>query len=270
MRLRKAQVAIVALLISVLVMTIGLSLSKRTTIETTIDTNEESLRDAFNTAESGIDYYLKTGGNQYIVPSMPAAKADISSQNIGGGNSLDFGEYVSAGSSETYWLVNHNSDGSLGTSYYSGTNITVNVGNFDGALEAVYFYRSGSKYYVKRFGYNFSNDSAKMVTGFEDKTGSSTVINISPSQPIMIALRPIFDGGNFRIEGSSPFPPQGKEISSTGKVGEVSSGQVNKKVMFKSATGSPLFCWMPWEHKERYWHNEIIPLYWMYESNDWG
>lgn len=242
MRLRKAQVAIVALLISVLVMTIGLSLSKRTTIETTIDTNEESLRDAFNTAESGIDYYLKTGGSEYIVPSMPAAKANISSQNIGGGNYLDFGEYVSAGSSETYWLVNHNSDGSLGTSYYSGTSITVDVGNFDGALEAVYFYRSGGRYYVKRFGYNFSNSPAKKVEGFEDKNGSSTVtISISPSQPIMIALRPIFDGGNFRIEGSNPFPSQGKEISSTGKVGEVSSGQVNKKVIVQERYRIPSF-----------------------------
>ena len=240
MRLRHAQVAIIALLISALVMTIGLSLSKKTTIETTIDTNEESLRDAFNAAESGIDYYLKTGESEYIVPSMPA-KADITSQNIGGGNQLDFGEYIVAGSSETYWLVNHNLDGSLGSSYYSGTSITVDVGSFSGALEVNYFYLSGGVYNVKRYGYNFSTDSTKMVNGFEARTGTSVVVNIPERQPIMLAIRPIFMGGHFKISGSANFPSQGKEISSTGKVGEINSGEINKKVLVQERYRIPSF-----------------------------
>ena len=57
----KGQIALVILVISAIVMTIGLSVSKKTVVETKITTDEEQLKQAFNAAESGIDNYLGTG-----------------------------------------------------------------------------------------------------------------------------------------------------------------------------------------------------------------
>ena len=112
--LKNGQVAIIVLLVSAVLMTLGLSLSKKSTVETKIDTNEELLKEAFNAAESGIDYYLGTGNNNYNAPGGQSS-ALVTTENIGGGSTLNFGEYIPVNGTEFYWLVNHNSDGSLGT-----------------------------------------------------------------------------------------------------------------------------------------------------------
>jgi hypothetical protein len=57
---QKGQVMLAILLLGTFVMTLGLTISKRTIGEIRIDTDEEMLKDAFNAAESGIDYYQKT------------------------------------------------------------------------------------------------------------------------------------------------------------------------------------------------------------------
>ncbi len=241
MKKRKAQVAIIALLISALVMTVGLTLSRKTTIETRLDTNEEALRDAFNAAESGIDYYLKTGTTAYTVPDL-SAKADVSVKNLGGEATLNFGEYTPEGGSEFYWLTNRNSDGSLGTSYYSGNQITVAHGGMNGSLAINIFYRSGSGFGVRRWGYNFSSDSNRQVSGFTAATGAQNVtITSLPSSPVLMTVTPIFTGANLSITGNNNFPAQGEEISSLGKVGEVNTTQANKKVVIQRRYKLPTF-----------------------------
>ena len=129
---RQAQVAIIALLVSAVVMVVGLTFSKMTTVETRIDTNEEALRDAFNAAESGIDYYLRTGSQTYTVPTS-TAKAEISVRSLGNEVVLDFGEYTPEGESEFYWLVNHTATG-LGSNYFGGNQITVRHKGIDGSV----------------------------------------------------------------------------------------------------------------------------------------
>jgi len=61
----KGQVMLAILLLGTFVMTLGLTISKRTIGEIRIDTDEEMLKDAFNVAESGIDYFLKTENGNY-------------------------------------------------------------------------------------------------------------------------------------------------------------------------------------------------------------
>lgn len=61
----QGQVMLAILLLGTFVMTLGLTISKRTIGEIRIDTDEEMLKDAFNVAESGIDYFLKTENGNY-------------------------------------------------------------------------------------------------------------------------------------------------------------------------------------------------------------
>ncbi|MFA5026210.1 MAG: hypothetical protein WC503_06925 [Candidatus Shapirobacteria bacterium] len=229
--MRKAQVAIVVLLVSAVVMTVGLSLSKKVTTDTKIDTSEESLKKAFNAAESGINYFLGTGNTKYSAPDN-LSSADILTKNIvADGVILDFDEFVLANHNESYWLVNHLSNGDIGATYYSAGAGTVNVcvTDFDGSLEIAYFYKNGATYGVTRAGYNFSSDVAKKINGFTDVAGNCVTVNTTNSS-ILLTVTPLFSGGKFYLTGAGAFPVQGMDISSTGKAGEISSGQINKKL----------------------------------------
>ncbi|HOG37794.1 MAG TPA: pilus assembly PilX N-terminal domain-containing protein [Candidatus Woesebacteria bacterium] len=238
---RQAQVAIIALLVSAVVMVVGLTFSKMTTVETRIDTNEEALRDAFNAAESGIDYYLRTGSQTYTVPTS-TAKAEISVRSLGNEVVLDFGEYTPEGESEFYWLVNHTATG-LGSNYFGGNQITVRHKGIDGSVVINVFFRRGSGFGVKRYGYNFSNNADKRVNNFIDAIGNQSVtISPIPTNPVLMTVTPIFSGANLSIASVGvTFPAQGEEISSVGKVGEIGAGQVSKKVVIQQRYRLPNF-----------------------------
>jgi hypothetical protein len=228
---RRGQVAIIVLLVSAMMMTLGLSLSKKATVETRIDTNEELLKKAFNAAESGIDYYLGTGITSYNAPDN-LSSAKIKAKDITGeGSILDFGEYTPINGVEFYWLVNHLDNGDMGVIYYGAPSVNVCGTGFTGSMEINYFYKIGAEYGVNRFGYNFSSDVTKQVNGFTAGSGSCATINIVNS-PILITVTPIFNGGRFYLSGSGVFPIQGVEISSTGRSGgvsvDVSGAQANK------------------------------------------
>ena len=231
--MKKAQVAIIVLLVSAVMMTVGLSLSKKTTVETKLDTNEELLKKAFNAAESGISYYLGTGNTKYSAPDS-LSSADLTVKNIEAeGLILDFEEYVPVNGTEFYWLVNHLDNGDIGTSYYGAATLDVCGIAFTGSMEINYFYRLGATFGVSRYGYNFSSEATRRVTGFTNSGGSCATINTINS-PILVTVTPIFDGGRFYVQGSGTFPVQGIDISSTGRSGGVSTDAnaalVNKKL----------------------------------------
>lgn len=232
---RSGQVAIIVLLVSAVLMTVGLSLSKKSTTETKIDTNEELLKKAFNAAESGIDYYLGTGNTNYSAPDS-LSSADVTARNIEAESGiLNFGEYTAVNGVEFYWLVNHLDNGEIGSTYYGAATVDVCGTGFTGSMEINYFYKSGGSYGVKRYGYNFSSNTNYQVNGFASGTDSCATVSIINS-PILVTVTPIFNGGRFYIEGTGTFPIQGVEISSTGKSGGVSTEvsasqvQVNKKL----------------------------------------
>ena len=228
--LKAGQVAIIVLLVSAVMMTVGLSLSKKTTTETKLDINEELLKKAFNAAESGISYYLGTGNTSYVAPDS-LSSAEVTAKNItANGSILDFGEYVPVNGTEFYWLVNHLDNGDIGTTYYAGT-LSVCATGFTGSAEVNYFYKSGLSFGVSRYGYFFGNNKVNNFTS--DATSGCAAITISGS-PLLVTVTPIFGGGKFYVQGSGVFPVQGVDISSTGSSGDVSTtvagAQVNKKL----------------------------------------
>lgn len=238
--MRKAQAVIIVLLVSAVMMTVGLSLSKKTVTETKLDTSEESLKKAFNAAESGINYYLGTGNTVYSSPDN-LSTADVSVKTItADGNKLDFGDFIPTNGTEFYWLVNHLGNGDIGTTYYNAGTVDVCGTGFTGSLEVDYYYLTGGNYGVSRFGYNFSSDISKKVNGFTDVSGSCVTVTIANS-PILITISPIFDGGKFYLTGLGTFPEQGTDITSTGKTGAVESGQVNKKLRVVQRYKIPYF-----------------------------
>lgn len=236
-KIYKGQVALVMLLVSAVVMTIGLSVSKRSTVETKVDTDEQLLKQAFNAAEGGIEYYLRTGETTYTATDNNSS-AVINPTNIGGGTTINFEEFTANNDTVFYWLVGHNTDGTINYgSAYAGSEVNVCVNNtFTGSLKIDYFYRTaGGVYEVWRGGNNFGGTT---VNGYTDSTGVANnsctgvtgykqinlPVTLAPNTPLLVAVKPIFSGTRLIATGNGNFPIQGVNISATGRAGAVGSG----------------------------------------------
>ena len=218
---QNGQVVLMVLMVSALMLTIGLSVSKNTVTETKVDTDEDLLKQAFNTAESGVEYYLGTGSTLY---SEADSNATITTVDIGNKDEINSGGVVLSGEPFLFWLVNHDDNGDIGTTRFTGniTQICVDS-NFVGGLKVDLFTYNGSTYSTNRLGYNMNGSS--QVNGFSQVNNSCTG-NINVSNGMLLAVTPIGGNTNITIKGDTAFPLQGEEITS---VGRVSSG-VNTKI----------------------------------------
>ncbi len=204
---QSGQVVLMVLLASALVLTLGLSSSRQATVETKIDTDQELLKQAFDAAESGIEYYLGTGSTNYD-GGQDQGSANLAVKTVGDSESLSFNNVVLDGEIDYFWLVGHNSDGSLSDNYYSlrtdGLNIcTVNGEN--ATFKINYFYKNGANYGVK---------SSKLTTS----TGCISNFGLTDGNSLLLSVMPIGSSHKIKLTGSQQFPVQGEEISSTGLV----------------------------------------------------
>ena len=228
------QIALIVLLASALILTVSMSISRKTVVETRIDTDEELLKQAFNTAESGIEYYLatgETGPDTYINAS--GGNASISTEIIGGDTSIDSNGVILDGSPFLFWLVDH--DGAnIGSDRYSGDiTISVDDSSFDGGLKVDLYTYDGSDYEVIRYGYNIGGS---FVNDFTDVGGNSVSIN-GISGGMLLVITPIEYSSSFTLSGTANFPAQGEVITS---VGEMNSG-VNTTVRVENRFEVPIF-----------------------------
>ena len=239
----KGQVAIFVLLISALIMTVGLSVAKRTVIETKIDTDEELLKQAFNAAESGIDTYL-LDPSQTGYSSTTGSSAEIEVDNIGDVNDLSFEETILENKSAFLWLRDRGVGGSLNySSGYDDEEISLCLtdtsgGNFEGSLKVDYFYLDEGEIKVSRAGYNLSGTTE--VIGYENMESNCADYELTGT-PLLLALTPILGSAKMSVSGDDSFPIQGERITSTGSAGEVESAPVLRKVTVVNQYQIPYF-----------------------------
>jgi len=237
------QVALITLLLAAVVMTVGLSLSKKSTVDTKLNTNEELAKQAFKAAESGVDNYLGTGLTTYVSEDTKTT-AEVAVTNVGNGSTVNFDQFYLANKSASFWLVGHNSDGDIDYgNYYQGTSLKICVQNsFNGAVMVDYFYRdASSNYLTKRYGYNVGTDTVSGFTNLSlplpsgDCLTNYREIAIAESVdgiPLLLIIKPIGVGTKMYLSGDGEiFPIQGEFISSKGKSGELStSSEVSRQV----------------------------------------
>lgn len=228
---QKGQIAIIILLVSAVVLTLGLSASRKTVTNTKIETDEESLKEAFNTAESAINNYLvDTSKTTY---TTTGGGASVVSSSIGNAVSLSSGGQVLANSNQLFWLVDHDTNGNLGTNYYSNTSVNLSVDSgFSGALKIDYFYIDNTNaYQVKRLGCNYNNSN--VVTGYTTDTSSCSIIDLSAGKPLLISVTPIGSATSLTISGSSNFPSQGEEITADSNTSSGVKTQVKTSYIYQ-------------------------------------
>jgi len=232
----KGQVAIIVLLVSAVMLTMGLSMSKRTTVETKIDINDELLKKAFNAAESGVDFYLGTGGVGYSSPDK-ISTADVSINEISVGTTrIDFGEYVPKGDTEFFWLVDHDANGNIGTDYYTGASVDICGVGFTGSTTIDYFYKNGVNFGLRR-----------RLVDFETEAVGGCVTVATTNSPLLLAVTPVVDGGKFYAIGlpGTSFSSQGTDIASIGRAGGVEAAagatRVEKRIVIRKRYLVPSF-----------------------------
>jgi hypothetical protein len=198
---KKGQIVLVVLLVTSAVMVMGLSLSRGSVKELKIDTNEETLKQTFNAAESGIDYFLTRGNDVEGVTYESPNK--------------DFGASVTKKVLKVEDMANSRAvffkPQFLQLDGYDG-DLTITLDDkFKGVAKVDVFYNNGR---VERYGYNFSEDEDMNITGFDQHTGEINIRIGSDSDflvvtPLFAPTAVKFSGGNFVV--------QGERIVSTGK-----------------------------------------------------
>lgn len=223
----------VVLVVSAIALTLGLSLSRKTATETKVETDEEALKQAFNAAESGIDYYLSTGTTRYTAPDSKSM-AEVTVADIGGTEIIDTGEYIRENYYAYFWLVGHGSNGAIDyKDYYPGTAVDICVDNgFGGSVVIGYFFRDGGgnfrqRRYVKNYGSDpniIPNPNATDTLGCSSGKKGVGVALVAGTTPLLVTVMPVFGGGKIAMESveGGVFPVQGKEVLAIGRAGEVS------------------------------------------------
>ena len=230
----KGQIAIIVLLASAIVLTLGLSASKTAVTDTKVDTDEELLKEAFNTAESAINNYLIDSTK--INYTTEGSGASIVSTQIGGEDIKEISSegVVSANTSQLFWLVDHDDIGKIGTNYYQGDSIKVKVDDdFTGALKIDYFYKNGITYSVTRSGYNF-NSANPIVNNFINTTLKEIEIATDTGDPLLLAITPLGSATSLTISNSSfPFPSQGEEITAASSTENGVKTQIKTRYIYQ-------------------------------------
>lgn len=254
------QIVLITLLVLAIATTVALSLISRTTNDASITRDVEESSRAFSAAEAGIEQaLLSSQGTDGAVVLAPGVSYDVSVVTIGNAA----GAYVLpkktlAGVTETVWLVNHDSGGSLTISptYTAGT-ISIcwkNEGGTIPAILATILYQQTGVIKVARAAIdpdttraaqnNFdgttdplSNCVSEGMT-YRKNISFSADFGINPAVDTVIALRlrPIYNNTHFAVRtGATVLPAQGYRIESTG----TTVGGTNRKIVVYQQYRSP-------------------------------
>ena len=225
----KGQIAIIILLASAIVLTLGLSASKSAITDTKVDTDEELLKEAFNTAESAINNYLD---NSETIYSTEGSEATINASPIGGEDdtkSLSSEGKVLANTNQLFWLVNHDNN-KIGETYYQ-SDFKIETDNPDVALKIDYFYIDASGVYqVDRFGCYTGSDTQHFV-GFTHNC--SNYISITNKNSLLVSVTPLGGSAKITISGNSVFPSQGEEITATSTTDNNIKTQIKTRYVYQ-------------------------------------
>ena len=228
---QKGQVLLVILLVMVVGLTIGLSLSTRSVTDIKISTQLEESSRAFAAAEAGIEAALKgeaapatpipIGNAAYIFSTAPTGGTD---------QPLALGK-IGIADTYTVWLAAHTDTGEIDlTDAYGGNSIDVCwqkvEGTIEPAMEISIIYQQGANYQIWRGAYDPSSRSNNFDgTDTIDCGGGFTygkTVSLPGGTPIALRLRPFYAEASIGIapQGGNNLPSQGLTITSTGTAGE--------------------------------------------------
>lgn len=181
--LSKGQAVLIVLLIMVVALTVGISISLRSTKNIRLSTRTEESQRAFSAAEAGLEAALGGAAVGGTVPVGSDSTYIATKDSYGAGQEFIFPEKIARDDTQQVWLVEHDSNNAIiETPYY--TNYTINIcwGNetisagYEPALEATLIYKQTGAYKIQKYAYDplstrVSNNSFTLA---DNNTGQCT------------------------------------------------------------------------------------------------
>jgi len=228
------QVALIVILISAITLMLGLSASRRSTIDISIGHDEELSAKAFVAAESGLEYVLSRLAvdeieSNYVWPSdgglsSAGTSAEVDLSEIGRGTSFFTQDVYAPGEVVYFWLRNPTDFGQT----YPENNIDICwQDNKNPAVVVHLFYDNAGLYEVTR--YAIDGDGGRVLLNeFSAPAGANcpadfigTRVSV-PSSPVLMALMPLYVSSRWGVVSTGgDLPAQGYEIKSVGTAANV-------------------------------------------------
>lgn len=248
--LRSGQALLIILLVMVVGLTIGLSLSTRSVSDLKTSGQLEDSTRAFSAAEAGIESVLKDS-SLGIGSTGTVGNASFTVTNLGSGPSSDtlsLGD-VNIGDTYTVWLAAHDASGNLDlTTTYGGGSIDVCWQKADPAapdqpaMEVSVLYRdAGGVYKVWRGAYDPVSTRGNSFSGVDSQAPctltnrKNIILSSLGTTRVALRLRPFYAKAAVSVvpSGGNSLPGQGLSISSVG-----TAGQTTRKVVVTQSYAS--------------------------------
>jgi len=239
---QSGQILLISLLVLSVATTIALSLIGRAATDQNISNEIEESARALSAAEAGIEQSLKSsvgsGGTQVLTPSV-SYTTNVSAIGSAAGP-YTFSQKSTRNSTETLWLVAHNSDGTLNeTPTYTASTMDIcwSSETTTPAVVATVLYKKNSDGSYRMAKAAFDPNGARASTNkftavagagtncgqnnFYKTTLNFTSLGITPTLDtlLMLRLRPVYSGAQLAVDsGGTILPIQGNRIDSTGSV----------------------------------------------------
>ncbi len=245
---QKGQALIAVLLIMAAALTLALATSQQVSTDLKMSRQQEESAKALAAAEAGIEKALggNLGNGQFTLDNNLITA--VTSKTIGNSRGVIWPQEQRPGQGLVFWLVNHDSQGNLGSRYYQGR---LNVywrpyenGQPTPALVLALFYRRGQalKYWAydpqasRRQNNKFSVPSTGHFTVSDSQQGISQTflarvsLNLaSYSQPMFLWVRSFYQAAGIGFSGSSNLPIQGHLYISAGEVGPTAAPEITSR-----------------------------------------
>jgi hypothetical protein len=233
------QIVLILVLVTIVSLTIGLSLISRTISDVRISSQIEQSGRAFSAAEAGIETALKGAVVGQVVPTihLGEATAQYSVENLGGDSDVFTYPYTEVGSNQTFWLFNHDSDGTYNESnpsYVTNGPIEIcwgsDMNNPPPAIVISLYYKIGNYYKVAKGAYDEfvrNNFISSDLGGGNYCNGNfrfhKTIIPTADfgiaagAKLLFLRLSPVFNRTGIAVKLNGNVSVQGKTIYSVGK-----------------------------------------------------
>ena len=217
------QVALIALLIMIVLLTVGLAVVSRSVTDIRISKESEESARAFSAAEAGIEEALKENLATWSPPPGGVGVGDLTAQ-------------VTVAKINSFKTrIEQNETAEVQLDGFAGTGLNVSWSN--SGLELILIYDDSGVYKaMRRALYNFS-DGSVCGNNFTDVPSGLESIDVSTISPKILRIRPICSDAEVTVastdSGLYPLPDQSYTIRSSAVIpetGQTRSLEVTKSV----------------------------------------
>lgn len=246
---------LITLLVLTVATTIALSLIGRATLDLSMTNQLEESARAFDAAEAGVESALQSGTPATNVALANGVTYSVNVNQIGGTTGVyQVARKTTAGSTETLWLVNHDTAGALvETPFYTSPTLDVCWDNAAAALSVGVLYKDNAGNY-KMARVATDSNAASHANNFSAPTLSSNgcgltgnlsyrinfgalgIANGGTDTLLALRIRPEYADTTIAVDGGGiGVPKQGNQIESIGTTGTGVSRKVVVYQQYRSA-----------------------------------